>query len=269
VMPEGLPAAERPLPAEDETPRGAAGAPDGGDDPLENPRALQILSTEHWSLLTARALAYNEAFSRAGMFLSFLSATLIVIGLMAASDAFSEAVLPVTALLLAVDLFIGLATIGRLANAGNEEFRALKGMNRIRHAYAEMVPGIERYFVSSIHDDGPGVLSNFGGTQSTSVWIGVLHGLTTAIGMLMIIVGVICSALLAVIAAGLGASVGVAIAVGLIGFLVIFVIFVVTGERLALSATEDSDVLFPSPKGQPLPNLLRRTPPPEDLPPKP
>lgn len=269
MMPEGLPAAERPQLTDDELPlpgtaagtqavaeaglaiasdhTGSPGA-DASGNPLDNPRALQILSTEHWSLLTARALAYNEAFSRAGMFLSFLSATLIVIGLMAASDAFNEAVLPVTALLLAVDLFIGLATIGRLINAGNEEFRALKGMNRIRHAYAEMVPGIERYFVSSIHDDGPGVLSNFGGTETPSTFVGILHGLTTAIGMLMLIVGVIFSALLGVIAAGLGATVGPAIGVGLIGFLVIFIVFVITGERLATSAAEDTDVLFPSPK---------------------
>jgi hypothetical protein len=247
-MPEGLPAAERPQMAEGEAPAGAI----AGDGPLDNPRALQIVSTEHWSLLTARSLAYNEAFSRAGMFLSFLSATLIVIGLMAASDAFGEAVLPVTALLLAVDLFVGMATVGRLANAGDEEFRALRGMNRIRHAYSEMVPGIERYFVSSIHDDGLGVLSNFGDPEYESMVVGLIHGLTTAIGMLAMIVGVIFAALLGVVAAGLGASVAVAIWIGAVGFLVIFVIFAIVGWRVAAGAVEDRDVLFPTPpKGTP------------------
>ena len=38
----------------------------------DDPRVLQILSTEHWGLLTARSLAYNEAFTRASMFLTFL-----------------------------------------------------------------------------------------------------------------------------------------------------------------------------------------------------
>lgn len=37
---------------------------------LDDPRVLQILTTEHWSLLSARSLAYNEAFTRAGMFLT-------------------------------------------------------------------------------------------------------------------------------------------------------------------------------------------------------
>ena len=32
---------------------------------LHDPRALQILGTEHWSLLSARSLAYDEAFTRA------------------------------------------------------------------------------------------------------------------------------------------------------------------------------------------------------------
>ena len=243
MMPEGLPAAERPQLAEDEPPA-IAGVM---DNPVDNPRALQILSTEHWSLLTARALAYNEAFSRAGMFLSFLSATLIVIGLMVASDAFAGAVLPVVALLLAVDLFVGIATIGRLANASTEEFRAIRGMNRIRHAYAEMVPGIDRYFVSSIHDDYMGVLSNFGDPSETNAWLGFFHGITTAIGTLMIIVCVLAAALLSVVAAGLGAATEVAIGLGVAGFLVAFVLAAMAGSRVATRVVEYSDVMFPTP----------------------
>ena len=39
--------------------------------PLPDGAALQILTTEHWSLLTARSLVYNETFARGGMFLAF------------------------------------------------------------------------------------------------------------------------------------------------------------------------------------------------------
>jgi hypothetical protein len=180
------------------------------------------------------------------MFLSFLSATLIVIGLMVASDAFAEAVLPVAALLLAVDLFIGLATIGRLANAGTEEFRAIRGMNRIRHAYSEMVPGIERYFVTSIHDDARGVLSNFGDPDDAP-WLGTLHGLTTAIGMLVIIVCVLLAALIAVIAAGIGAAVGAAIGIGVVSFLTFFTVSTVLGARAATAVVEEPEAMFPTP----------------------
>ena len=50
---------------------------------LLDPRALQILSAEHSSLLSARALAYNEAFTRAGMFLAFLSMSFVALALVA------------------------------------------------------------------------------------------------------------------------------------------------------------------------------------------
>jgi len=244
---EAMPAAEaQPSAGGQDLTVSAASAATAASDPVHDPRALQILTTEHWSLLTARSLAYNEAFSRAGMFLAFLSATVIVIGLMVASDAFADAVLPVAALLLAVDLFIGLATAGRLANASTEEFRAIRGMNRIRHAYSEMVPGIERYFVTSIHDDARGVLSNFGDPDDAP-WLGTLHGLTTAVGMLVIIVCVLFAALIAVIAAGVGATVGVAIAIGVVSFLILFALSVVLGARAATAVVEEPEAMFPTP----------------------
>ena len=67
---------------------------------IDDPRALQILSTEHWSLLTARSLVYNETFARGGMFLAFLSATLLVLGLISTATGFSDAFLIVAALIL-------------------------------------------------------------------------------------------------------------------------------------------------------------------------
>jgi hypothetical protein len=240
---------EHQPPAAGAAPEPVAGGSAG--DPLQDPRALQILTTEHWSLLSARSLAYNEAFSRAGMFLSFLSATLIVIGFLIASDSFSEAVLPVVALLLAVDLFIGGATAGRLAGASTEEFTAIRGMNRIRHAYADMSPGIERYFVTPIHDDARGVLASFGDSSKASPFLGIAHSLTTAIGMVVVIDLVLFGALLSVIAAGVGLSTGVAIAFGVAGFLVTFVLTIVIGARVALSSVTEPDAMFPTPERAP------------------
>ena len=227
-------------------------AADGqASDVLQDPRALQILTTEHWSLLSARSLAYNEAFSRAAMFLSFLSATLIVVGFIFAADLLSEAVLPIIALLLGINLFLGVATLGRMAFASEEEFTAIRGMNRIRHAYADLLPGIERYFVASIHDDARGILASFGNSSGPSPFLGIMRGLTTAIGMLAVINCVLLGALLSVIAAGLGATPPAAIAIGVVGFLLAFVLMSVGGARMALSAFRDEDSMFPTPDVQP------------------
>jgi hypothetical protein len=163
---------------------------------LADPRALTILSTEHWSLLTARSLVYNETFARGGMFLAFLSATLVALGLVSTGSGFSSSFLAVAAAVLAVDLFVGVATYGRIAAANRESVRYLQGMNRLRHAYHEMVPGLEPYFVTGRHDDLRGVFG--AGFTAFASPVSVLHHYTTMPGM----VAVMCAS----VAAALGAD---------------------------------------------------------------
>jgi hypothetical protein len=190
---------------------------------VNDPRALTILTTEHWNLLTARSLVYNEAFARAGMFLAFLSATLLVLGLISTATGFSDAFLAVAAVLLALDLFVGLASLGRIAAASNEDLRYLQGMNRLRHAYFDIVPGLDRYFITSQYDDFPSVAAFYGPVGAGAVQ-GLLHGFTTIPGM----IGVICSAVAGALAASLGllathdAMLGAVL--GIAGFAVFFAV---------------------------------------------
>lgn len=223
-------------------PAARPGTPEG----LADPRALTILTTEHWNPLTARSLVYNEAFARSGMFLSFLSATLIVLGLSSAAMGFTDAFLVVAAVLLALDLFVGLATLGRVVGASDEDLRYLQGMNRLRHAYLEMVPSIERYFVTSQYDDFASVAA-FYGPVDTSPLRGLLHGLTTAPGML----GVICSA----VGSGLAATVallathdpGIAGAAALTAFVIVFGMLTLAFVRGATKVADRMPAMFPRP----------------------
>ncbi len=223
-------------------------SPSAGRTGLDDPRALQILSTEHWSLLATRSLAYNEAFSRAGMFLTFLSASLIVIGFLIGAQGLSTTVVPIATVLLLADLYIGIATVGRLIDASGEELQCVRGMNRIRHAYREMVPGLEPYFVSGFHDDARGVLATYGEiTQSASVVRNVLHGLTTTIAMVAIIDLILLGAVLAIIAIGLGAGLEVALPLAALGFLLGFILFAVIGMRTTVGQQARAESRFPSP----------------------
>ena len=116
--------------------------------------------------------------------------------------------MPVAAVLLLADLYIGAATVGRLIDASNEDLHVVRGMNRIRHAYREMVPGLEPYFVTSFHDDARGVLAAYGDvTASDTVLTNVVHGLTTMVGMVATVVAMIVGALAALVVVGLGAGV--------------------------------------------------------------
>ena len=201
------PAPERPT-QPDATPASAARLapfdPPPGPPHLADPRSLTILTTEHWSLLTARSLVYNESFARAGMFLTFLSASLIAMGFVAQDG--SLAAVPIV--ILALDLFVGLATLGRLLDCVREELFALQAMSRLRHAYLEMTPALDPYVSTSRYDDFASIATPYGpGTESPVRGIGaIVHGFTTALGMVAVINAAIAAALTAVATLNLGAG---------------------------------------------------------------
>lgn len=188
---------ERPMTIPAEAPPLAHpdGAPTGD---LSDPRFLQILGTEHWSLLAARSLVYNEAFARAGMFLSFLSATLVALGLVATATGFSDGFLVIAAVILAIDVFIGFASLGRIAAASAEDILYLQAMNRIRHAYVEIAPGTAPYFLTGHHDDPESVLAMYGPAVSSPLR-NMIHGFTTTPGMIGVITSAVGGALAGVL----------------------------------------------------------------------
>src|SRR5438105_4864209 len=122
---------------------GAEPAPVPGHVAAASPSAslrLQILATEHWSLLASRSLAWNESFSRAAMFLSTLSGAIVALALVAQASAFGDTFTLFALVILPVVLFIGLATFIRLGASHYHDAMCVIGMNRIRAAYLGLAP---------------------------------------------------------------------------------------------------------------------------------
>jgi len=94
-----------------------------------------MLTTEHWSLLATRSMSWNEAFSRAAMFLSVLSGATVALALVAQATSFGENFSLFALLLLPVVLFVGVTTFVRLVQVNREDGYWVVGMNRLRHAY--------------------------------------------------------------------------------------------------------------------------------------
>ena len=235
-------ATERPIPPDGEAPS-APGPPH-----LADPRALTILTTEHWSLLTSRSLVYNEAFARAGMFLTFLTGTLVALGFVSQASGYTREFLLLATALLGFDLFIGLATLGRITGASAEEIRALQGMNRLRHAYLEMVPALEPYFSTSPHDDLASTVSIYGTTPAQASPLGdLVHGLTTAPGMVGTITAAVGGAFAAASALLLGAIPIVAIIAGLAAFAILTVVVWRAALRQFQAIERTMEVRFPPP----------------------
>jgi len=235
-----------PAAAETRPVTAVAGPEPGGGPALDDPRALQILTTEHWSLLTARSLVYNETFARGGMFLALLSASLLVLGLIATATGFSDAFLTVAALILTLDLFVGLATIGRITGASDEDLRYLQGMNRLRHAYHEMVPGLEPYFITSKHDDFASVAAFYGPVAGTPIR-GLLHSFTTMPGMISVICSAVGGVLIAVLLLLATHDAMLAGAAAVITFVVFFVVGLYVGFRAATSFVGRMEAKWPAP----------------------
>ena len=212
---------------------------------LDDPRALQILTTEHWSVLTARSLAYNEAFVRAGMFLAFLSTSFIALALLAEAMSFGKQFLSVAAIVLAFDVVIGLTTFGRIAGANFDDLRALHGMARIRHGYTQVAPLLAPYLSTATHDDADSVIADYASPDSAvaQVW----YALTTSLGMIGLIVAMLGGVLVCVINLLIGLATEVAVWIGLASALVIFLAMVAITRRDILRNQAALETRFPAP----------------------
>ncbi|MEO8511581.1 MAG: hypothetical protein ABI534_10120 [Chloroflexota bacterium] len=215
---------------------------------LDDPRALQILNTEHWSLLSQRSLAYNEAFTRAGMFLAFLSMSFVGLALLSQGMAFDRTFLAISAVVLAFDIIIGLATFFRVAGCNFDDLRAMHGMNRIRHAYVEMAPAVAPYFITGYHDDPASVYRNYGfATLERSALQDLGHGLATTIGMVELIVSLLTGVLVVVVALALDAPFWIAIAVAVVTMCVVLATAMRWVMVHASHVAAELPVLFPAP----------------------
>ncbi|TMD27422.1 MAG: hypothetical protein E6I94_09555 [Chloroflexi bacterium] len=207
----------------------APGVGDAGPSAPSEATRLQVLATEHWSLLATRTLSWNESFSRAGMFLSVLSGAVIALALVAQASDFGGVFVDFAIPLLSVVLFVGIATFVRLDAVNNEDIRWVAGMNRIRHAYLELHPDLQRYFVTGATDDMRGVALSVGSVipAPTSVRLSLQsigHEFATVPGMLGVIVAVVAGALAAEVAVAVGAATGPALAAAFIAFIVMVVV---------------------------------------------
>lgn len=220
-------------------------APPGPITSLDDPRAVQIMSTEHWSLLSARSLAYNEAFVRGGMFLTFLSMSFVALALLSQGMSFSGDFLTVAAVILAFDVVIGLTTYGRIMGANFDDLRAMHGMARIRHGYTEIAPVLVPYFTSPTNDDLESVIAGYG-SLSTG-WVGqVAYGLTTSGGMIGLIVSMVGGVLGGVIALIVGLGGGAAVWIGVVGTIIVIGILAALTMGSVARHQKDLTARFPA-----------------------
>jgi membrane protein YdbS with pleckstrin-like domain len=189
-------------------------------------RRAQILATEHWGLLAARGTAQSEVLTRITIYLTLVSAGLVTIGLLGQVTSFDHWFTGAALAILGFLALVGIMTQTRVFNVAEEDLMYVVAMNRLRGAYVDLDPSVERYFLAGIADDRPGVERTYSFLRRRS-----FSHLFGSSFILIIVVNACVVGLLAgsSVVAG-GGSVGWGIAVGVVVALLLVAGFFVYGN---------------------------------------
>jgi hypothetical protein len=195
---------------------GQSGVPEAGEQAFTvtgDQRLLQALTTEHFTLQTARSATIMETNGRSALFLSTVSSAVVALAFIGqVADVgqpfflFALAVLPTL-------FFLGLLTYLRLTQSASEDLLYSRAINRIRRYYLELDPAAPPWFLLGGHDDIHGVMANMGLMASSR------HLLSHTATMVAVTTSMIGGAFVALAVGALGAGrvpVAVAAAAGVL-----------------------------------------------------
>lgn len=162
-----------------------------------------LVTTEHFTLQTARGATIADANGRSNLFLSTVSSTLVALAFVGQVDTTMTAFFTFSFVLFPALIFLGVATFARVLQSSIEDMMCAREIARLRHLYLELAPQLARYFLMSSNDDGPSVIRSMGVTPGrwqmflttagmigviNSVLVGVLVGLTSSrFGIVMLV----------------------------------------------------------------------------------
>ncbi len=209
---------------------------------------VQILATEHWSLLSHRSLTYTESLARVNIFLAILSGAVVALALVAQVDHFGRTFTVVAIPVLLVVFLTGLGTISRLVALNRDDYRWIVGMNRLRHAYLTMYPDLEPYFTTGFTDDLPGALKTLGIDATAERHLGsiIRHLPNTLPGMLSTIVAAVAAAIAALLGQAIGLPFWAVALLALAAFVMTLGALTLRGRRSFRTASPGLEPRFPT-----------------------
>jgi hypothetical protein len=177
---------------------------------------MQALTTEHFTLQTARAVAVNEGNGRTALYIGALSSTLVALALVAQRSPLGEVFYAVALTVLPAVLFLGLVTYVRVLQSSIEDILYARAINRIRHYYTEIDPSQAHYFLLSGRDDFRGALANMCVRDSWTQFlftmpsaVAVINALLAGVTVALALVTAIGTPLLVTVLAGMASGTGV------------------------------------------------------------
>lgn len=212
------------------------------DKDFPSPMMIQTLTTEHFTLQGARSVVISEVNSRATIYLSAVSSTVVALAFVTTLSQSQDQVRAFALVLLPILCFMGFVTKARLVQLSLADFHYQRAINRIRHAYIDVAPDAARYLTLSVHDDVRGVVQ-------TAVYQGGRRmGLLTAAEMIAVINSVIVGLTVVIAFRWAAGADGLAsILAGIVAGVAVAVIDFRRGEAQWEKYVRTFEVRFPSP----------------------
>lgn len=200
---------------------------------------LSALTTEHFTLQSARSSMISESLGRTTIYLGTLSATLVALALIVQGDATENDFRLFALTLLPALICLGTVTFIRVLENSIEETIYVMAINRIRHYYLEHAGENARYFALGGHDDLEGAYDNMG--LASSRWRPFV-----SIGAVLALINSMVVGALAGVAIDAVASREIAVIVGTLVTAAAFVAHYRLGHARYLRAVRHHTPLFPS-----------------------
>jgi hypothetical protein len=214
--------------------------------PEQRQAFMQALTTEHFTLQTARAVAVSEGNGRTALYVGALSSTLVALALVAQRSPLGEVFFVVALTILPAVFFLGLVTYVRVLQSSVEDILYARAINRIRHFYTEIDPSRAHYFLLSGRDDVRGALANMYVRDS---WTQFLFTMPSAVAVINGLLGGVTVAL--AVATAAHAPLLPTVLAGMASGTVILALHVAYQVRRFASMGASVEAVFPSSRARP------------------
>jgi hypothetical protein len=155
---------------------------------------IQMMTTEHFTLQSARGILNSEIVARVSLYFTTLSGVVVALAFLA--QRMSEVLYLFGLLAVLALLLIGFTSLVRIVQLASVDVAYIRAINRIRRFYADHSAAWEKYSLFPAHDDGESV-AKYGGYGL----IGIQNVL--AMGFLVMVVNsLVAAGLIAAVAYG-------------------------------------------------------------------
>jgi hypothetical protein len=124
------------------------------------PSIVTMITTEHYTLQSARSQSFAEIIARVSIMMTTISTVLIALALIGQISQLRTAFFVFGMILFPSLVFFGLVNFVGILQAQNQEMIYMLGINRLRHLYLEQAPQLQPYFILPAHDDMTGYWSS-------------------------------------------------------------------------------------------------------------